>query len=130
MVNSEYYKGLLEHLRNDVSRKQPEKWANGFILHHDNALCHTSLLVQQFLSNNVITVCPYSLDLAPCNFWPFPKVKITKESKCFESLQDIEAAMTVQLNTLTKEDFQNCFRKWQERWDKCVRSEGEYFEGD
>ena len=27
MVNCEYYKGLLEHLRNDVCRKQPEKWA-------------------------------------------------------------------------------------------------------
>ena len=77
-VNTEYYKGLLEHLRNDVHRKQPEKWANGFILHHDNALRHTSLLVRQFLSNKNIMVCPhppYSPDLAPCNFWLFPKVK-------------------------------------------------------
>jgi len=49
-VNSEYYKGLLECLRNDVHRKRPEKWANGFILHHDNAPCHTSLLVRRFLS--------------------------------------------------------------------------------
>ena len=48
----------------------------------------------------------------------------------FEWIQDIEAATTTQLETLTKEDFQNCSRKWQERWDKCVRSEGEYFEGD
>jgi hypothetical protein len=32
--------------------------------------------------------------------------------------------MTVQLKTLTKEDFQNCLRKWPERWDKCVRSPG------
>jgi len=66
-VNSEYYKGLLEHLRNDVHRKRPEKWANGFILHHDNALCHISFLVWQFLSNKNITVCPhppYSPDLA------------------------------------------------------------------
>jgi len=49
-VNSEYYKGLLESLRNNVGRKGPEKWANGFILHHNNGLCHTSLLVWQFLS--------------------------------------------------------------------------------
>jgi len=62
-VNSEYYKGLLECLR------------NGFILHHDNNPCHTSLLVQQFLSDENITVCPhppYSLDLEMCNFWFFP----------------------------------------------------------
>jgi len=132
-VNSEYYKGLLEHLRNDVRRKEPEKWAHGFILHHDNALCHTLLLVWQFLSNKNITVCPhppYSLDLAPCDFWLFPKVKMTMKGKRFESIQDVEAVTTVQLKTLMKEDFQNCFRKWQERWDKCVRSKGEYFEGD
>ena len=45
-------------------------------------------------------------------------------SKRFESIQDNEAATTAQLKTLTKEEFQNCFRKWQERWDKCFRSEG------
>jgi len=132
-VNSEYYKGLLEHLRNSVCRKQPEKWANGFILHHDNAPCHTSFLVQQFLSNKNITVCPlppYSPDLAPCDFWLFPKVKMTMKGKHFESIQDIEATMTAQLKTLVKEDFQNCFRKWQEHWNKCVWSKGEYFEGD
>jgi len=55
-VNSEYYKGLLERLRNDVHRIQPEKWANGFILYHDNTPCHTPLLVRQFLSYKNITV--------------------------------------------------------------------------
>jgi len=113
-VNSDYYKGLLERLRDDVSRKRPEKWANGFILHHDNTPCHTSLLVRQFLSN--ITVCPhppYSPDLAPCDFWLFPKAKMTMKGKRFESIQDIEADTTAQLKTLTKEDFQNCFRMWQ-----------------
>jgi len=131
-VNSEYCKGLLERLRNDVRRKWPEKWANGFILHHDNAPCHTSLLVRQLLSKKNITVCPhppYSPDLAQCDFWLFPKVKRTMKGKCFELIQDIEAAMTAQLKTLTKEDFKNCFRKWQERWDKCVQSEGENFAG-
>jgi len=103
-VNSEYCKDLLEHLRNDVCKKRPEKWANGFILHHDNAPCHTKLLVRQFLSKKNITVCPhpiYSTDLAPCDFWLFPKLKRTTKGKCFELFQDIEAAMTAQLKTLT-----------------------------
>jgi len=52
---------------------------------------------------------------------------MTMKGKPFESIQDIEAAMTAQLKTLTKGDFQNCFREWQEWWDKCVRNEGEYF---
>jgi len=77
-VNSEYYKGLSEHLRNDVRRKRPEKWPNSFILHHDNAPCHTLLLVQQFLSNKNITVCPhptYSPDLARATSGSCPKSK-------------------------------------------------------
>jgi len=115
-----------------VRRKRPEKWVNGFILHYDSAPSHTSLLVWQFLSNKNITMFPYppySPDLAPCNFWLFPKVKMTMKGKRFESIQDIMLATTAQLRTLTKENLQNCFRKWQERWDKCVQSEGEYFEG-
>ena len=55
---------------------------------------------------------------------------MSTKGKRFESIQDIEAATTAKLKTLAKEDFQNCFRKWQERWDKCVRSDEEYFEGD
>jgi hypothetical protein len=49
---------------------------------------------------------------------------MTVKGKRFESIQDIEAATTAQIKTLTKENFQNCFRKWQERWDKCVPSGG------
>ena len=60
-VDCEYYTGLLERLRNNVRRKRPEKWENGFILHHDNPLCHTSLLVQQFLLNKNITVSSSNL---------------------------------------------------------------------
>jgi len=120
--NSEYYKGLLESLRNNVRRKRPEKWANGFILHHDNAPCHTSLLVWQFLSNKLLRCTLIHLIhwIWHRDFWLFPKVKMTIKGTRFESIQDIEAAMTVQLKTLTKEDFQNCFRKWREQWNKCV----------
>ena len=58
-------------------------------------LHNTSLLVQQFLSNKNIMVCPhppYSPDLAPCDFWLLPKVKSTVKGKRFELIQDIEAA--------------------------------------
>ena len=42
---------------------------------------------------------PYSPDLAPCDFWLFPKVKMIMKGKGFESIQDIEAATTAQLKT-------------------------------
>jgi len=131
-VSYEYYKGLLDHLRNDVHKKWPEKWANSFILHHDNAPCHTSLLVLQFLSNKNIMMCPhlpYSPDLAPCDFWLFPKVKMTMKVKHFELIQDIEAATTLRLKTLTKEDFQNCFRQCKNNGISVIEVRGSILRG-
>jgi hypothetical protein len=51
------------------------------------------------------------------------------KGKRFASIPDIEADTTTRLKGLTKDDFQNCFKKWQERWNKCVASQGDYFEG-
>ena len=53
-------------------------------LHHDNVSVHSTALVQDFLAKHRITqVCqpPYSPDLAPCDFWLFPKAKIAVESE-------------------------------------------------
>jgi transposase len=47
-------------------------------LHHDNAPAHSTALVQAFLAKHRTTqVCqhPYNPDLAPCEFWLFPKLK-------------------------------------------------------
>jgi len=42
------YGSIQNILTTDLNKKLPEKWTNGFILHHDKAPCHTSLLVWQF----------------------------------------------------------------------------------
>jgi hypothetical protein len=87
----------------------------------------------EFLSDKKIAVCllsPYSTDLAPCDFYLFPKLTLTMKGKRFASIAEIEAATTTRLKGLTKDDFQVCFKKWQERWNKCVASQGDYFEGD
>lgn len=132
-VNAEYYKGFLKRLRDDVRRKRPEKWRNGFLLHHDNAPCHTSLLIRQFLADKNIPVCPqppYSPDVAPSDFWLFPKLKTTLKGRRFDTIPDIERATKEQLKILKKEDFRRCFQVWYERWEKCIGSQGDYFEGD
>ena len=52
------------------------------------------------------------------------------KGKRFESSEDIESSTTDILKAISKEDFQKCFQQWQERWNKCVCAEGQYFEGD
>jgi len=60
------------------SEKRPEIWPDKWIFHHENVSAHDALRVREFLSKNSITKMdhpPYSPDLTPCDFWPFPKLK-------------------------------------------------------
>jgi hypothetical protein len=78
-INKEYYLEVLCRLRDAVWRKRPDLWAMGTRhLHHDNAPAHSSQLIQTFLAKHNIPVvqqAPYSLDMAPCDFWLFPHLK-------------------------------------------------------
>ena len=48
----------------------------------------------------------------------------------FQTLEEIHAESQAVLNTLRDNDFHECFKNWQRRWDRCRGSEGDYFEGD
>jgi len=48
----------------------------------------------------------------------------------FQTVEEIQAESQAVLNTLRENDFQECFKKWQRRWDHCQFQEGDYFEGD
>jgi len=48
----------------------------------------------------------------------------------FDTLEDVIAASTRALNSIQVEEFQRCFEQWKQRLDKCISSNGEYFEGD
>jgi len=78
-VNKEFHQNVLKHLREAVRRKRPEAWTNNtWMLHHDNAPAHTSLLIREFLTKHETTVVlqpPYSPDLAPADFFLFLKLK-------------------------------------------------------
>ena len=83
-VSKEFYLNVLKCLRAAVRRKRPEAWTNNtWILHHDNAPAHASLLCE-FLTKHETTVVPqppYCPDLAPADFFFVPEVEIlTKRS--------------------------------------------------
>ena len=69
---------------------------------------------------------PYSLDLALCNFWLFPKLRGCR----YETIEEMKEAVTKDIDTLTQEDFHGAFQKLLERYDKCIAAGGDYFEGD
>jgi len=81
MVNKQLYQEVLACLRDAVRKKKPELWENQtWILHHDNAPAHASLLIHSFLAKHQTSFMPhppYSPDLAPADFFLFPKFKNT-----------------------------------------------------
>jgi hypothetical protein len=72
----------------------------------------------------------YSPDLASCDFYLFPKMKLNFKGWRFVSIEEIQAESQQVLNTLTPEDFSECFQKWQNRRDRCIQAQGDYFEND
>ncbi|UYV77765.1 CLCN3 [Cordylochernes scorpioides] len=74
-VNKEYYLQVMRNLREAIRQKRPDLWKNkNWLLHHDNAPAHTSLLVRDFLAKNntlMMPQPPYSPDLALCDFFLF-----------------------------------------------------------
>lgn len=133
-ITKEYYQEVLRRLRDAVRRKRPDLWATGsWKLHHDNAPAHSSHLIQNFLTKHstpVVRQPPYSPDMAPCDFWLFPKLKMPLKGTRFQTREDIMQNATDHLRAIPKEDFQRCFQQWQKRWEKCVAAQGDYFEGD
>ncbi|GFS71034.1 FLJ37770-like protein [Trichonephila clavipes] len=73
---------------------------------------------------------PYSPDLAPCDFYLFPKVKSALKGTRFESVEAVKEKAARVLKELTKDDFQHCFQQWKIRMERCRDREGVYIEGD
>ena len=123
-INKEFYVEVLWRLRESRHWKRLEKWRDGdWILHHDSAPAHTSHLVQQFLAKHgtaQLQQLPYSPDLAPCDFFLFPRLKKVLKGHRFEATEDIKQNSTKTLLDIPKEEFAKCFQQWQQGWTKCV----------
>ncbi|KYN11406.1 hypothetical protein ALC57_16419 [Trachymyrmex cornetzi] len=99
----------------------------------DPDLLKRVITVSSFLAKNNTVIMPqppYSPDLAPCDFFLFPKLKRPMKERRFATIEEIKAASLEELKAIPKSAFQKCFDDWKKRWHKCLVSEGDYFEGD
>jgi hypothetical protein len=63
----------------------------------------------------VIPHPPYSPELAPCDFFLFPKMKLKLKGRRFDTIEDIQAESQRMLDTLTEKDILEAFQKWRRR---------------
>jgi hypothetical protein len=66
---------------------------------------------------------PYFPDVAPADFFLFPKLKSSLKGRRF---QTIEENLIWDFHAIQKNKFQD----WKKHWEWCIKSGGEYFEGD
>ena len=132
-VYARFYCSFLHRLREDIRRNWPEVWHADNCLLHDNAPAHQALIMREFLIHNSIITLPhppYSPDLAPCDFFLFPKMKLQLKDRHSYRVEEIQWESQNVLGTVPEQDFQHAFQQWQRRWDQCVAAQGDYFEGD
>lgn len=93
---------------------------------------YTALAVQHFLASKNMTVIPhpsYSPDLAPCDLFLFSMMKIKLTGWRYDPVEEIQAKLQKVLKDADTKDFQYSFQLWQKCWDRCVQSQGDFFEG-
>jgi hypothetical protein len=78
--NMKMYLKVMKRLREAVRRKRPEAWTNKtWMLHHDNAPPHASLLIREFLAKQETIVVPQppTIQIWPLRtFFTVPKVEV------------------------------------------------------
>ena len=96
----------------------------GFIFHGDNAPVHNACIIRDFLATKekieMMDQTPYSPDLAPCDFFLFPKLKNNLAGK-FLTVETFKTKWDGVNAPLTKHDYIRCYAKWVERHRKCCR---------
>jgi histone-lysine N-methyltransferase SETMAR len=107
-VNKHSYK-ILRCLCNSVRCKRPELWhRKNWLLLYDSAPAHRSLLVQEELAKQQITVLPhppYSSDLEPCFLFFFPHLKEKLRGCQFQSAEETVTAIREAIGTFLQISF-------------------------
>ena len=78
------------------------------------------------MGNKRVHQPPSSPDLAPFDFWLFPKLRSCR----YEKTEEMKEAVMKVIDMFTQENFHGAFQKLLERYNKCIAAGGDYFEGE
>jgi len=114
-VTGKYYRDVvLQKLKKCYKRRRPQTGLKYLRLLHDNAPAHKARIVTEFLKAEKVTVLPhpaFSPDLAPCDFFLFPKLKFHLSGKRCKSRNALGSAIYQYLMSIPIQEYENCFQK-------------------
>ncbi len=127
-----YKEKVLMKLKKQCLKRRPNTGLKYLSLLHDNAPAHKAAIVTSFLNRErvrIIPHAPYSPDLAPCDYFLFPKLKKQLAGRRYRSRQALGSAVYQCMLGIPKHEYENAFKNWIKRLKLCVLNKGSYFEG-
>jgi hypothetical protein len=64
----------------------------------------------------------YSLDLAPCDFALFPKLKMKLKGRRLQIMSDIQRELQAVLDSIKENDLHVGFEVWKKQWNRSIHS--------
>lgn len=130
-VTGEYYTTELRQLREALKTKRRGKLRRGVLLLQDNASSHTAHIatsVARECGFELLPHPPYSPDLAPSDFYLFPKLKEHLRGRQYTCDNDVIEAVEAFLADQGTTFYQTGIELLQKRWTKCIDVQGDYVE--
>ena len=130
-ITGNYYQEVLRKLHTTLVKKCPGKLHHRILFHHDNAPAHSSKVSRAVLWGfhwELLSHPPYSPDLAPSDFFLFPKLKEQIKGVHWESISEVKQAVLDWFKSNGPTFYRDGLERWRYRMEKCFDLDGDYVE--
>ena len=130
-VTGAYYVEVFRKSRAKLAEKRPGKLHRRILFHYDNAPAHSSRIVRDVLREfrwELLSHPPYSPDLAPSDFFLFPKLREHLKGVHFNDTNEAKQAAKTWLTKWSADYYINGIKGWKHCLEKCIDLDGHYVE--
>lgn len=130
-ITGSYYADQIRRLREAIKEKRRGKLRAKVLFHQDNAPAHKAEVAMTAIREagfELVEHPPYSPDLAPSDFYLFPRLKEHLRGKKFEDDSEVMAAVEAFWDSQDKDFFLKGILGLEKRWTKCIDLLGDYVE--
>ena len=132
-VNTERYRQQMIDLNQALREKRPEyqKRQHKVILLRDNAPSHTAKPIKEMIEAfiwEILSHAAYSPDLAPSDYYLFAWIGHALSDQHFTSYENVRKWLEDWFASKERQIFWRGIHQLPDRWEKCIASDGQYFE--
>ncbi len=133
-MNQQVFRQIFQCFPEAFLRRRPRGTVHGRrFIHMDNAPSHNATLSLAFVRNlgwTRLPQPPYSPDLAPNDFFFYPRLKRNLHRQFFRNLEELKELVMDEIGQISAMEYRHCMLvRWPVRWVRCIQHHGGYFEG-